>query len=221
MPANVIVIYHGQQLSFCEDDVKVFVKATGYYRIAAYQTFDSKIESVFPLHDCCKNCAKECNCGTSQQCTVASPIFELDPVVEQITPTPTMGRPVSESDKRDLESALVEILHLIIPILNVNVMKQNVSQDYRKQLITDLMERSHTILTVTEVIEHLPLFSITHALKFLEVFDDIANLDAIWWKYLEERNLNCLNYPSSFNNTTLEKVIWTPHEKLKMISSNL
>ena len=26
-PADVIVIYHGQQLSFCEDDVKVFGKS--------------------------------------------------------------------------------------------------------------------------------------------------------------------------------------------------
>ena len=94
-----------------------------------------------------------------------------------------MSRPVSESDKRDLESALVEMLHLIIPILNVNVMKQNVSQDYRKQLITDLMERSHTTFTVTNIIERLPLFSITHALKILEVFqeifEDITNLDAM------------------------------------------
>ena len=88
MPANVIVIYHGQQLSFSEDDVKVFVKAAGCYRIAAYQPFDSKIESVIPLHDWCKNCAKEYNCVRSQQCIVASPIFELDPVVEQITPAP-------------------------------------------------------------------------------------------------------------------------------------
>ena len=34
--ADVLTVYYGQQLSFCEEEVKTFVKTTDCYRVAAY-----------------------------------------------------------------------------------------------------------------------------------------------------------------------------------------
>ena len=50
---HVIIIYHGQQVGHCEQEVKDFVRAKGCYRVAAYKTLDATNEPLEPLHDCC------------------------------------------------------------------------------------------------------------------------------------------------------------------------
>ena len=38
--AHIIIVYHGQQLSQCEQEIKDFVKSEGCYRVAMYRPFD-------------------------------------------------------------------------------------------------------------------------------------------------------------------------------------
>ena len=60
--AHVIIIYHGNQLPHCEDEVKTFVKTDGCYRVAMYQPFDPAIAPMNDGHNCCSNCKEKCTC---------------------------------------------------------------------------------------------------------------------------------------------------------------
>ena len=44
--SHVIVIYHGQQSSHCEENVIDFVKTEGCFRVAAYKPFDLQISPL-------------------------------------------------------------------------------------------------------------------------------------------------------------------------------
>ena len=41
--SDIVVIYHGQQLTHCEDKVKSFVKSQSCLRVASYSVFDPNI----------------------------------------------------------------------------------------------------------------------------------------------------------------------------------
>ena len=133
-----------------------------------------------PAHDCCNNCAQLCNCG-GNDCTVQLPQHDLKPVQAEIPLTVT-NRPVSEVDKQDLENGLYEMVNPIchtLKLLDLN----STQPDYAKQLVQSIVERSHAIFTVNDIVDYFPVFSIHHALKiielFNEIFEDIPNLDAM------------------------------------------
>lgn len=185
---QVVTIYYGQQLSFCEDDVKAFLKTDGCYRVEAYKPFDKRISPIEPLHDCCNHCAETCTCS-GDTCAVPLPAFELQQVSS--TPQPAMSRPISPSDKGDLQEALTEMVQLIIPTMNL--LSDNISGRYGDDIVDALIEKAHTTFTVLDVMEHIPLFSIHHALKILEVFheifEDIPNLDIMVELFGGERQM--------------------------------
>ena len=61
--AHVIVIYHGQQVGHCEQQIKDFVRAKGCFRVAAYKSLDDTIQPLEPPHDCCSFCSSICKCA--------------------------------------------------------------------------------------------------------------------------------------------------------------
>lgn len=69
LPSHVVIIYHGQQLSHCEEDNKAMVKANGCLRVAAYKPIDECIQQQEPGHSCCSYCSSRCSCG---QCELNS-----------------------------------------------------------------------------------------------------------------------------------------------------
>lgn len=99
------LVYHGQQLSQCEEGIKDFVKSEGCYRVAVYKTFDSSIKPVKPGYDCCSHCAQDCSC--ENHCAQKLPFEKQEALPEA---SPTMSRPVRDVDKQELEAALTEIL---------------------------------------------------------------------------------------------------------------
>lgn len=187
-PTQVLTIYHGQQISLCEDAVKAFLKSNGCYRVEAYKPFDKKINPLQPSHDCCKQCAETCRCS-GETCTAPRPAFELERVSS--VPQPTMSRTVSPYDKTDLKQALTEMVQLIMPTLHL--LSENISGGYGDDIVDALVEKAYTTFTVLDVMEHIPLFSVNHALKILEVFhevfEDIPNLDIMVELFGEERQI--------------------------------
>ena len=175
-PTHILSIYHGQQLAFCEEDVKTFLKTDGCLRVEAYKPFDSQITSSKPAHDCCGNCAKNCHCSQGG-CTVKGPVFGSEPVVH--LSQPTLTRPVSPGDKHDLREALSEVVHGLIQTMNL--LSDNIDPEYAEQIVDVLVENAHVIFTVMDVTDHIPLFALQHALKILEVFhemfEDIPNIE--------------------------------------------
>ncbi|KAL9977290.1 hypothetical protein ACROYT_G014679 [Oculina patagonica] len=104
--------------------------------------------------------------------------FELNKVSS--VPQPTLSRPVSPSDITDLQQELSEVIQIIIP--TINVLSENISCGYGNNIVEDaLVAKVNTTFTVIDVMEHILLLSINHALKLLEVFhkifEDIPNLD--------------------------------------------
>lgn len=93
--ADVIIVYHGNQLANCEDDVKTFVKAEGCLRIVGYQPFDKNIKSLQPKHNCCSNCANSCDCLT-ELCSVKLP---FDVITNGKENGPICTRNVTTEDK--------------------------------------------------------------------------------------------------------------------------
>ena len=173
---HILTIYHGQQLAFCEEHVKTFLKSDGCLRVEAYKPFDSRITSSTPAHGCCGNCAKKCKCPGGG-CTVGGPVFELEPVVS-LSQT-ILTRPVSPIDKRDLREALSEIVQGLIETMDL--LSDNIDPEYAEQIVDVLMEKALIKFTVIYVTDHIPLFSLQHVLKILEVFhemfEDIPNLE--------------------------------------------
>ena len=60
--SHIVICYHGNQLSKCDEDVKNFVKTEGCFRVAAYKPFDKTIAPLTVHHNCCSNCLRNCSC---------------------------------------------------------------------------------------------------------------------------------------------------------------
>lgn len=192
--AQVLTIYYGQQITFCEEDVKAFLETDDCFRVEAYKPFDKRIKSIEPAHDCCRNCAKNCKCSGSD-CIVAPPVFEVEDVV--IVNQPALTRPICSDDKDDLREALHEVVKGITATMNF--LSEEVDPNYAKQVVDDLIGKAHVIFTVVDVTEHIPLFAIQHALKILEVFheffEDIPNLDMMAELFGREKPASLLHVP--------------------------
>ena len=63
----------------------------------------------------------------------------------------------------------------------MDLFSDNIDPEYAEQIVDVLMEKAHIIFTVIDVTDHIPIFSLQHALMILEVFhemfEDIPNLE--------------------------------------------
>lgn len=169
--AHLIIVYHGQQLSQCEQEIKDFVKSEGCYRVAMYRPFDKNIKPVSPGHDCCSHCALEC-CGRC--CAVKLPFEKSESTGQSV---PALTRPVSNEDKSCLKEALTE---LVEGSCN-NAFGAVSCHGFSNELVEDIINNCHRLFTVNDVFECLPVYSLDHCLKILEIiqeiYGDIPNFD--------------------------------------------
>ncbi len=164
--SHVVVFYHGHQLSHCEDDVKDFVKSDDCYRVASYKSFDASIAPLEIEHDCCSNCAKLCECG-GINCSVTFP-FEQKLNCDNL---PMKTRAITESDRSVIESAFLE-LSATMPVAS-SVFGEETSHGFSKDLVDSIVQNSDYIFTIEDINTLLPIFSIHHAVKILEILDEI------------------------------------------------
>ena len=177
--SHVITIYHGNQLSHCEDEIKDFVKTTGCYRVAAYKQFDSSIAPIEPGHDCCLHCSQECCCVDCGNGAAFKYPFEDKPPEHGCDQT--LSRPVSDEDRKDLQAALTEI-----SLGQRNHSDRNAfdaSNYFSLELVDDIVNRCQNLFTIQDIVaSNLPVYSVAHSLKILEViqavFEDIPNLES-------------------------------------------
>ena len=112
LPSHVLIIYHGQQLSHCEEDIKAMVKANGCLRVGGYKPVDECIQPPEPGHSCCSYSSSRCSCG---QCELSKPLFEqLKQGEGGATRDFPLTRPVSNQDKLDLIHSLMEVKDSLI-----------------------------------------------------------------------------------------------------------
>jgi superfamily II DNA helicase RecQ len=162
-PAHSIIIYHGNQTTHCEDDVKQFIRTEGCLRVASLKPFVPDVVPMQPYHDCCSNCSPTCTC--SDNCGRSSLPFEKSNVVTD-TEEPQQQRDVTEQQRHDLYNALTELeqtfeQHCVLEL-----------HGYSNELVKELVDNCSTIFSVGDIMK-LPIFSMRTALQILEIFQDI------------------------------------------------
>ena len=104
---SYIVVFHGQQLSQCEQPIKEFAKCSGCFRKELYKSLHATVQSVLPLHNCCNKWANSCNCG-DDICDMELLPFEITtPSATSEVPASNF-RTVSSEDKEVLKEAIIE-----------------------------------------------------------------------------------------------------------------
>ncbi len=81
-------------------------------------------------------------------------------------------RPVSEYDKAVLYSALLE-LRESQSISSSFPLDKTLSHGFSVELIQDVVERCNEIFSVDDIISSFPVFALAHAIRILEVFQEI------------------------------------------------
>lgn len=205
LPSHVLVIYYGQQLSNCEDDVKEFVKADGCLRVAAYKSLDDSIQPQEPQHSCCNHCAINCNCD--DQCESNKPLFEqFTQSSQEAAREFVLSRPASNQDKLDLMDALNEVKDSLVK--RHSVFDGISCHGFSDQLVQDVVANCHRLFTVSDMLELCPVFSLNHAIKVLEIlqelFLDIPNFDEFMDVIRLEDSIKCHNLESLLRDVTLD-----------------
>ena len=180
LQSEVIIVYHGHQLSHCEEAVKLFVRAENEscLRVAAYLSLDKRISSLEPGHQCCAYCSGFCQCQGSS-CNASKSLFEIFHANQVDTErNHLLTRPVTESDKDDLSQALIEFQSTLE---TSNVLGDVSTHGFSSELVEDVINNICTLFTIKDVMDTCPVFSLSHAMKILEIiqetFLDIPNFD--------------------------------------------
>lgn len=174
VPSHVITIYHGHQLSHCEQAIKNFVQSDGVscLRVAAYNKLDPDIQPLQPGHQCCKFCTYYCSCQGDVKCEKTFD-YERGSSGNQGKRKNQFSRIVSERDKDDLKAALNEIkLNMTSSTLVGDVVS---THGFSTQLIEDVVSNCSVLFTVVDVLHTCPVFSLSHAIMILEIIQDIFN----------------------------------------------
>lgn len=178
LSSDVVVIYHGNQLSHCEDDVKTFVRFDGCLRVASYGPLDPDVQPLKPPHsccsNCCSNCCKICVCGENG-CVLPNLPFLVEGECSE-TQVLKRSRMLTSRDKEELREGLIELKDHIEghgPLFECT--------GFSVELIEDIIEQSQFIFTLEDLMKASPVFSLQHAIAvlelFAEMFQDICGLD--------------------------------------------
>lgn len=165
LSSDILLYFYGQKLAHCEEDVRDFLKTSGCYRIASYKTFDPKIASLSPSYDCCNFCAVSCVCSGSNGCTESIKPFERKSALSTIVPTKC--RNVSDEDRSILNAALCELQE------SHSCSAFGYCHGFSKELVSDCVANSHKLFTLEDITTTVPVFSKKHALKILEILNEI------------------------------------------------
>ncbi|KAL9988747.1 hypothetical protein ACROYT_G003230 [Oculina patagonica] len=167
--AHNVVLFHGNQLSYCDKAVKEFVRASICIRTALFKEF-AEVDSTMPLHNCCSNCAKECICADGE-CSQELFAFE-DPKPKSVEPVIGFQRPVSEEDKETLREALYEIKSTL-DMKSPFIFDSKSGHGFTNSLVNDLVASAARIFSLSDILKKFPVFNIGHGKLILEIFYEI------------------------------------------------
>jgi superfamily II DNA helicase RecQ len=139
--SHIIIIYHGQQLANCEDDVKSFVQTQDCYRVAGYKPFDATIKPLGIAHNCCSNCAKTCLCGPGI-CNSSTLPFEQKFQGVHVTESSVI-RTVTPEHKECIREAFHELRNSMPS--GCNAFGKTTSHAFSKKLIDSIVENCHRL----------------------------------------------------------------------------
>ena len=164
--SDIVVIYHGQQLSHCEEDVKSFVRSDDCLREASYRPFDRNVKPLNPHHFCCSNCIKIWACGDNG-CSLSPPLLLLKSVSPE-NETPERSQMLTLKDKDELREALIDLKEQFDGPSTLFA-----CTGFSEELIEDIVQQSQLICTLQDLTKTSPVFSLRHAIAVLEVFAEM------------------------------------------------
>ena len=181
--------------------MKDFVRAKGCFHVAAYKTLDNSIQPLEPLHDCCSFCSELCKCG-GESCSATSLPFEVSQkAAENFSETNGQLRQITCQDRNVLKEALYEVLNGMSS--KASALDESSSHGFLTQLIDDVIRNCGSIFTPDDLLTCYPVFSISNALKVLEViqevFKDIPNFEESLALITENFNGSCLQLKPDTN----------------------
>ena len=145
-PSDVVVYYYGQQLSHCDEDVRVFLKSTECYRVASYSNFDRHIVPLVPSHECCSHCAMKCTCDTLNGCKGPRKPFEkITPVAPGIMHDERL-RTVTDEQKIILKEALSEVQRSVSHGTGNSAF--GATHGFSQELVTDVVGKCHKLFNI-------------------------------------------------------------------------
>ena len=180
LSSDVILYYYGQQVTHCEDDLRLFLKTDGCHRVSAYSSLDPQITPLQPPHDCCRVCSLTCTCEPGG-CTRTKAEFEER---EAVTHLPANSRHVSAEDKTILVEALHELKNNLNATVPITLFGTTAVNGFSDELIEDVAENCSSIFSVEDVFTYAPVFLLSHAINIMEIINDLFG-------DCDETTLNC------------------------------
>lgn len=168
-----VTVYQGRHLITCEPDIKAAVRKSlsSCCHIAFLDSFDYKVCSVPPMHNCCNVCHRTCNCEESG-CIKPIPNFDCVPTREC---DQEKSRKVSEDDRECLKQALNEVQRSLSSQSKIRMFDSTgiVGHGLSDDLIGAIVSNVHNIFNVYDVIDYCNTPSLKTAVITLELIDEV------------------------------------------------
>ena len=191
-----ITVYEGRHTSTCEPDIRAAVRKAheSCCRVAFLRSFDDKVSSVSPMHNCCNVCHKKCKCDGSQ-CSESIPSFDFEPGESG----QEKSREVSVDDEACLKEALIEVQRSFSSQSSIRMFDDTgiVGHGFSKHLIGTVVSNVKNIFNVYDVIDYCNTPSLKIAVITLEVinemFGDVDIPDELYALVSQKKHLHLVS----------------------------
>lgn len=173
--AHNIIYYEGKHLVHCDRHIKNTLKSGSCLRVGMYNSFDDNIQPKVPLHLCCSNCHKHCDCCNC-------PVFDFERETCKEEDATTAFREITSEDRSDFKEALFELqTSLTSHGYYLFDSSGSISHGFSLQLIVDLTNNLQSIYDLGYLISKFPFSCVHHAICVLEIvqelFHDVPEID--------------------------------------------
>ena len=171
--ATSVMFYNGMQLRYCEKSMKVYAKSTD---VCLRQVILNQLEETnVPnqgTHKCCLVCHRLCKCG-GETCTVPLLSFESVEPTSAVLSQQQKKRTVTFREKELLKELLTDCQKRIAANCPSYYLSSESSTGFTDSVIASTVKKCKFIFTIDDVMEHVPVYTRSHAVEILLILNDI------------------------------------------------
>ena len=198
-PSTCFLLHNGLLRIHCEESIKRFVESTSCRR-AEIRNFFPKSKDSTPLYgcNCCDFCARDCNCGLDcRKSSLEYQFFNMCSENEAEAESQRQSRNISLPQRKLLEDKLKSYSFSLLPGKEdqlKSVSYPNTIYEFGRFQIKQIMDSSHKLFTLSEILKHVEIWRHTHAVSVLNILNDVfEDIDTV-------AKLNDLSMRSSNKN---------------------
>ena len=168
--SRCIILYNRLLSAHCSQEMKDLLHdENGCRRKALMQPFGFQGASIVPLHQCCDNCAKNCNCG-EENCSIPRGLTikaPIDPLRTQQTRT----RKVTKEQLQMLESDFLAyrrslVRHETSGLVNTVSLPMTILE-FGSMQIQQMLENCHMLFTADDIYAKIEIWREQHVTGIL------------------------------------------------------